>query len=109
MQHTAHASAADDQAAAASDVVPTAPLQSVTIATTTKAVNIVAVSIVAESNSTISAKEIGTMTTVILDLDKEMGKSFLSTPTMLFKFDEWISKQSSPTVPTNKGPKILIP
>ncbi|KAK8561794.1 hypothetical protein V6N13_149056 [Hibiscus sabdariffa] len=44
--------------------------------------------IAAELITTILTKEIGTMTKTILDLDEEMGKTFLPTPTMLSKFDE---------------------
>ncbi|KAK8491033.1 hypothetical protein V6N13_029977 [Hibiscus sabdariffa] len=35
------------------------------------------------------------------ELDNEMGKSFLTMPSMLFVFNEWLSKESSPPTATN--------
>ncbi|KAK8665917.1 hypothetical protein V6N13_006074 [Hibiscus sabdariffa] len=88
VQYTAPASALNDQTTTTSVVVLAASLQSVVTATTAKAVNTDDVLIAAEPITTISTKEIGTMTTTILDLDEEMGHTFLPKPTMLFEFDE---------------------
>ncbi|KAK8559085.1 hypothetical protein V6N13_098679 [Hibiscus sabdariffa] len=79
MQHTAFASAIDDQTTTTSVVVPDGPLQFVTTVATAKVTNTAHVSIVAEPITTISTKEIGTVTTSILDLDEEMGKKFVPT------------------------------
>ncbi|KAK8493636.1 hypothetical protein V6N13_097674 [Hibiscus sabdariffa] len=81
-------------------VVPAVHLQSVATATTTKDVNTDVVLIAAELITTFSTKDIGIVTTTILELDEEMGKTFLPTPTMLSEFDEWLSKQSSLIVST---------
>ncbi|KAK8554899.1 hypothetical protein V6N13_118580 [Hibiscus sabdariffa] len=73
VQHMPHAFSADDQAAAAYTIVRATPLKSIATSTTTIAMNNIVVPISTEP-----------------------------TPTMLSEFDEWLSKQSSPTVPTNK-------
>ncbi|KAK8686289.1 hypothetical protein V6N13_125316 [Hibiscus sabdariffa] len=43
------------------------------------------------------------------DIDKDMGKSFLSTASVMFEFKELVSKESpSHAVPSDKGTMVLV-